>query len=90
MLLHHGATALIGLNSLSAQTPVSFPAMELTMAQLYKWSCYGIAGLTTMFGGLEYKIVSPAVFDFVATAVAIIGKTGFYDGAPNSFWNFGG
>jgi hypothetical protein len=64
--------------------------MELTMAQLYKWTCYGVAGLTTMFGGLEYKIVSPQVFDFIATAAAVISRSGFYDGAPASFWNFGG
>jgi hypothetical protein len=65
-------------------------AMEVTMAQFYKWTCYGAAGLSAMFGGLEYKIISPAMFDFIATAVAIIGRSGFYDGAPVSFWNFGG
>jgi hypothetical protein len=64
--------------------------MELTMAQLYKWTCYGVAGLATMLGGLEYKIVSPQVFDFIATAAAVVTKSGFYDGVPNSFWNFGG
>jgi hypothetical protein len=64
--------------------------MEVTMAQFYKWTCYGAAGLSAMFGGLEYKIVSPAMFDFIATTVAIIGRSGFYDGAPVSFWNFGG
>ena len=57
---------------------------------LYKWTRHGVVGLSTLFGGLEYKIVSPAVFDFIATTAAIIGKSGFYDGAPNSFWNFGG
>jgi hypothetical protein len=62
--------------------------MELTM--FYKWTWYGVAGLTTMFGGLEYKIMSPQLFDLLATVAAIVGKTGFYDGVPNSFWNFGG
>jgi len=60
------------------------------MGQFYKWTGYGVVGLTSMFGGLEYKIVSPAVFDFIATTVAIFARSGFYDGAPNSFWNFGG
>jgi hypothetical protein len=64
--------------------------MERAMAQLYKWTCYGVAGLSAMIGGLEYKIVSPQVFDFIATAVAVVGKSGFYDGAPASFFNFGG
>jgi hypothetical protein len=62
--------------------------MEPTMGQLYKWTCYGVAGLSTMFGGLEYKIVSPTVFDLIATVAAFVSRSGFYDGAPASFFNF--
>jgi hypothetical protein len=71
-----------------SKSPVSHASRELTM--LYKWTCYGVAGLSTLFGGLEYKIISPPVYDAIATFVATIAKSGFYDGAPNSFWNFVG
>jgi hypothetical protein len=62
--------------------------MERAMTVLYKWTCYGAAGLSVMFGGLEYKLASPQMYEFIASLVAMIGKSGFYDGAPVSFWNF--
>jgi hypothetical protein len=62
--------------------------MELAMSDLSKLTCFVASILAVTLGGLQYKTLSPQIFEFVATTVALIGRTGFYDGAPVSFWNF--
>ncbi len=74
----------------SAQVSVSRSAREPVMAQFYKWTCYGTAGVSVLIGGLQYKLLSPQVFELVASVGAWLSQTGSYNGAPSSFFNFAG
>jgi hypothetical protein len=62
--------------------------MEQSMLDHPKLSGLTFAVLAVVVGGLQYKAMSPRAFAVLTTTVALIGESGFYDGAPVSFWNF--
>lgn len=90
MIAKHGGIVRPGVAEDANSTDCHFHAstMELAMSDFSKLTCFVASVLAVTLGGLQYKTLSPQIFEFVATTVALIGRTGFYDGAPVSFWNF--
>jgi hypothetical protein len=62
--------------------------MEQPMPDVSKLSGVTLAVLAVVIGGFQYKAMSPRAFAALTTTIALIGQSGFYDGAPVSFWNF--
>jgi hypothetical protein len=62
--------------------------MEQSMLVHPKLSGLTLAVLATVIGGFQCKAMSPRAYAAVAEAFALIGQSGYYDGAPVSYWNF--
>jgi hypothetical protein len=65
-------------------------AMELSMANSVKLMGLQFAVLAFLIGSLQFKSMSPRLYDLIETTIVLLGTTTMYDGMPaNAFdWAF--